>query len=59
MKITDKHAFIRAVQCLQSLPAKDATLPQKITRYDEFVVSHTAVADTIHGVVCLLRLAAR
>ncbi|TEB19459.1 Di-copper centre-containing protein [Coprinellus micaceus] len=50
LRVTDKHAFIRAVRCLQSLPAKDTSLPKKITRYEEFVVSHTAVGDAIHGV---------
>ncbi|TEB19464.1 Di-copper centre-containing protein [Coprinellus micaceus] len=50
LSLRDKHAYIRAVKCLQTLPAKDESLPEKITRYEEFVVSHTGASEGVHGV---------
>lgn len=51
MSVGDRHAYICAVKCLQTLPAADERLPRKLSRYEEFVATHTAVATGIHGVV--------
>ncbi|KAF5325995.1 hypothetical protein D9611_000744 [Ephemerocybe angulata] len=50
MRFREQQAYIRAVKCLQGLPAKDAALDRKYTRFDEFVIAHVTVADVIHGV---------
>ena len=52
----EQQNYIKAVRCLQTLPAKDATLEPKYTRFDEFVISHVLAADEVHGVVRILLL---
>ncbi|KAJ2914683.1 hypothetical protein MD484_g5740, partial [Candolleomyces efflorescens] len=54
MSLVHKKSYIRAVRCLQTLPAKDISLSSKFTRFDEFVISHTAMADSVHGVALFL-----
>ena len=49
---SNKQGYINAVKCLQSARASNRTLPSKFNRFDEYVIHHTLVADTIHGVVC-------
>lgn len=53
--MTPKHRkdYINAVKCLQNTRAHNETLPTKFTRYDEFVMTHSNVAEQIHGVVCV------
>ena len=51
MTLIHKKSYIRAVRCLQTLPAKNNSLPAKFTRFDEFVISHVAMANSVHGVV--------
>ncbi|TEB25523.1 Di-copper centre-containing protein [Coprinellus micaceus] len=43
--------YIEAVKCLQSTPATNLTgVPSAMTRYDEFVYTHSLSANGIHGV---------
>ena len=46
-----KLDYIRAVKCLQNTRAENRTLARKFTRYDQFVITHSNVADQVHGVV--------
>jgi hypothetical protein len=54
MRPAEQQSYIRAVRCLQMLPAKNTSLPAKFTRYDEFVITHSILADGIHGVVSVV-----
>lgn len=51
MKPAEQRSYLGAVQCLQALPPKNATLYERFTRFDEFVIAHVQMADSIHGVV--------
>lgn len=50
MKPAEQRSYLGAVQCLQALPPKNATLYERFTRFDEFVIAHVQMADSIHGV---------
>jgi tyrosinase len=51
MEKTERKDYIRAVQCLQTLPSKSdpAWAPAAKSRYDDFVAVHVNQTMFIHG----------
>ncbi|KAF8196033.1 tyrosinase [Pholiota molesta] len=47
---SQKSDYIRAILCLQSLPAQEPVLPEAKTRFDEFQAYHLENADFVHRV---------
>ncbi|KAF4619307.1 hypothetical protein D9613_004840 [Agrocybe pediades] len=46
----EKHHYLKAVQCLQSLPAHNPAIKAARTRFDEFQAHHITIADEVHNV---------
>ena len=51
----EREDYIKAVQCLQSLPPKTSTseVPGVRSRFDDFLAVHVQQTDSIHGTVRL------
>ena len=49
----EKKAYIDAVKCLQSRPARNTSRPASWTRFDEFQAHHIELALQIHSVVSI------
>ncbi|TFK18975.1 Di-copper centre-containing protein [Coprinopsis marcescibilis] len=46
----DKREYIRAIKCLQRLPARDGHKPEVRSRSDEIQAAHIDLADVVHQV---------
>lgn len=49
----ERHDYIRAVKCLQKLPAKRPVNPASVSRFDEFQGFHISMAERVHLAVGL------